>query len=320
LKLTIVNDNFFYKLTDGLLAKIRDAAPGIEITIADLRTATAADLNDPEIVYGRVPVHALGELHNLKWIHLGSSGSNGLNDISLYPDPDIILTKSSGTFGIPIAEHIIGMMLTLGRNFYHCFDKQREGTWSPVWSDYHEIYDSVVLVLGLGDIGTEVCRRLSGFGCRIIGFRKDHTVPHKLVSDVRPLSRLRESLPEADYIVLCLPGTAKTDKLIGHKEFALMKSNAMVINVGRGMVIDTDALIEALDTKKIAGAGLDVTEPEPLPAGHPLWTAPNVFITPHVSAGSQRTEERRVDIFVDLLKRYIAGEEMYNRVNFDEGY
>jgi len=320
LKISIITDFYFHTLSDTQLGEIQAAAPGYEISQVEQKEVTAADLMDSEIVFGRIPPHLLIELKNLKWLHLGSAGANGMTDISLYANKSVILTKSSGTFGIVVADYIIGAMISLSRSFGYYYDKQRNGEWCPKLPEFFDISGSTVLLVGLGSIGTEVSRRLSAFGCHIIGFRHDVSKPHEIVSDIRPLSRLRESLPEADYVILCAPGTAETNKRISHVEFDLMKKRAIVINVGRGMIIDTDALNDALRKQKIAGAGLDVTEPEPLPEGHPLWSAPNVFITPHVSALTQVTSERRLAIFVDLLKRYLTGQEMYNFVDFNAGY
>jgi phosphoglycerate dehydrogenase-like enzyme len=212
------------------------------------------------------------------------------------------------------------MMIALSRKFSFHYKAQQEGVWRQVWPETYDIVNSNVLVLGLGDIGTEVCERLSGFACNITGFRRDTSLLHEYTNEVRPLSRLRESLPDADYIIICLPGTAETANLIGREEFALMKKSAIIINIGRGSIIDTDALIDALNSKKIAGAGLDVTNPEPLPEGHPLWTAENVLITPHVSAASPTNVQRRLAIFTNLLKRYLSGQPMFNTVNFSAGY
>ena len=320
MKISIITDFYFQALTDAQLAEIQDAAPGALISQYEQKKVTAVDLIDSEIVFGRIPPHLLIMLENLKWLHLGSAGANGMTDISLYANKSVILTKSSGTFGIAVADYIIGTMISLSRSFGYYYDKQRDGEWSQKSLEYFDISGATVLIVGLGSIGTEVSKRLSAFGCHIIGFRRDVSKPHEIVSDIRPLSRLRESLPEADYIILCAPGTAETTKRVSYAEFNLMKKRAIIINVGRGMIIDTDALVEALRTQKIAGAALDVTEPEPLPEGHPLWSAPNVFITPHISALTQVTAERRFEIFIDLLKRYLAGQEMYNFVDFDAGY
>jgi len=259
-------------------------------------------------------------LPNLKWLHLPSAGSDNYNDISIYANPSIILTKSSGTFGIPIAESVVGMMIALSRGLMNYYDNQKNGLWESGTMDYPDIYGSTVFVLGLGDIGTEVCKRLSGFECNIIGFRRDVSVSCKYANEVLPISVLRERLPEADYIAVCLPGTKFTRNLISYDEFRLMKKRTVIVNIGRGSVINTEALVDALNTGKITGAGLDVTDPEPLPQEHPLWFAKNVLITPHVSAASDFNKERRLMIFIDLIKRYLSGQPLYNIVDFNTGY
>ena len=320
MKITVIYDYYFRELTDDLLATLHDAAQGATVATVQQSVVTVADLIDSDIVFGRIPPHLLIGLPNLKWLHLGSAGANGMTDRNLYANKSTLLTKSSGTFGIPIAEHIIGMMVALSRDFGYYYKKQAEGKWCSDFPHLLDIHGSTVFILGLGDIGTEVAKHLTGFGCKIVGFRRDASKIHETVSDVRSVSQLRESLPEADFILICTPGTKETEKLFGHEEFKIMKNTAIIINVGRGMVIDSDALAEALNKGQLAGAGLDVTEPEPLPEGHPLWNAPNLLITPHVSAATQVTSERRLMVFIDLLKRYLAGQELYNFVDFDAGY
>ena len=321
MKLSILHDEYFNEPTRSELRALEAEVPGVTVVYCGQWDLTCvADLIDSEVVLGRIPPKMLKELKNLKWHHLASAGANRFTDKSLYADPSIILTKSSGTFGIPIAEHTLGMMLSLSRHFTDHYKNQLNGVWRQSWPVTYELYDSNVLVLGLGDLGTEICKRLSGFGCHITGFRHDPSIPHELVDEVRPISMLRESLPYADYIIVCLPGTDDTMKLIGREEFHLMKERAIVINVGRGFIVDTDALVDALNNNLIAGAGLDVTDPEPLPPSHPLWYARNVIITPHESATSSEVGKRRLVIFTDLLKRYMNGQPMYNRVNFELGY
>jgi len=318
--LTIINDHYFRKLPDPLLQEIKDAAPGYTVTEVEQNGIEVKDLIDSDIVFGRIPPHLLIELPDLKWQHLASAGANGLMERSLYANKSMILTKSSGTFGISMAEHIIGMMIALGRDFGHYYKKQFEGKWDSYWPVLRDISGSTVLIIGLGDIGTEVSRHLSGFGCRLIGVRRNTHKPHDVVKDVRSLERLHEILPEADYVIICTPGTVETQNLFSYAEFDIMKSSAIIINVGRGMIIDSIALANALNEEKIYGAGLDVTEPEPLPDGHPLWNARNILITPHVSAATNVTTSRRALVFIELLKRYTAGQELNNFVDFDAGY
>ena len=320
MNITVIYDYFFKVLSEELLRQIRETAPDANVSEVEQDVVTVADLVDADVVYGRIPAHMLIELPKLKWQHLASAGANGLTDRALYANKSIILTKSSGTFGIPIAEYIVGMMIALSRDFGYYYKKQTENHWCDNTPDFRDIYGSTVLIFGLGDIGTEVGRHLSGFNCRFIGFRHDASKPHEIITDIRPISKLHESLPEADFIIVCAPGTTETENTFGSEEFKLMKNTAIIINVGRGMIIDGDALAEALNNEQIYAAGLDVTEPEPLPTEHPLWSARNAFITPHVSAITQLTTKRRVMIFLDLLKRYLNGQEMYNIVDFETGY
>ena len=320
MKVTILPDGFIVKYTEEVIADLKRAVPEAEINCIPANAAGLADLADSDVVYGWLPQELLKELKNLKWLHLPSAGANNYTDISLYANESVVLTNSSGTFGIPIAEHVIGMMIALGRNFSLYQNAQKECMWNRDRTQAIDIFNSNVLVLGLGDIGTQVCKRLAGFSCNIIGFRRDASVPHELVNEVRPMSRLRESLPEADFVIICLPGTDETRKVLGREEFSVIKNEAIVINIGRGTIIDTDALVDALNSGKVGGAGLDVTDPEPLPPDHPLWSAANVMITPHISSLSQLNDGRRLGIFTDLLKRYVAGQQLYNIVDFSSGY
>ena len=320
MKITLAYSQGFARLSEEFVERIRNTVPGAIISEIHESDVHVEDVVDSEIIFGRVPVEMLKSLPNLKWLHLFTAGADNMTDISLYANKSIILTKASGTYGVPIAEHVISMMSAISRNLEYYYNEQRKGLWSNETPKFLDIYGSTVLVLGLGDIGTEVCRRLYGFDCNIIGIRHNPSKSHELVQDVRPLSSLHECLPEADYVVICTPGTEKTSKLFGEKEFKLMKKNAIIVNIGRGSAIDTDALATALHTQEIYGAGLDVTDPEPLPSDHPLWNAPNTLITPHISGISPMMYERRLMIFIDLLKRYLNKEEMYNTVDFAEGY
>ena len=320
MKITIINDSAYLCNTEAEELLLKRTFPDLTISCVNRDSIDLEKIDDSEVIFGWVPAQLLKELRNLKWLHLPSAGANNYANLSLYANQSIILTKSSGTFGMAIAEHTLGMMLALSRKFAVHLNSQHEGEWRFGQLDVQEITGSNVLVLGLGNLGTEICKHLSGFGCHITGFRRDATVSHDFVNEVRPISRLRESLPEADYIVICLPATNETTKLIGQEEIALMKKRAIIVNVGRGSIIDTDALIDALNNKRIAGAGLDVTDPEPLPPGHPLWSAENVMITPHVSAVSSGNTVRIFSIFSDLLKLYASGQPMFNVIDFESGY
>lgn len=320
MKLSIVYSNWFRELPEGKLQAVKDSVKGLDISIFQQKTVTKEDLIESEVIYGAPPPEMLKELKNLKWLHLPSTGAREYADAALYASPTPILTNSSGAFGISMSEHVVGMMISLTRNFGKAFQNMKLGKWDRNKPEFPEIFGSKVVLLGLGKVGTEICKRLSCFNCKIIGFRRNLSRPHEWADEIHPISELHTFLPDADYIISCLPATAETEKLIGKQELALMKKRAILINVSRGSVVDTGALTEALRDHMIAGAGLDVTDPEPLPAEHPLWQMENVLITPHLSGSSEHKEERRLSILLDLLERYMSGQELYNLVNFSSNY
>jgi phosphoglycerate dehydrogenase-like enzyme len=306
--------------SEEILNEIRKSVPNVTIEHVTEEIHNIDTLLDSEVIFGSPPPAELKKLKNLKWLHILSAGADNYINKDLYANPTVILTKSSGTYGIPIAEHIIGMMLALSRNLTSFNDNQKSGLWKSGSLKFLDLYGSTVIVLGLGDIGTELSKRLAAFGCNIIGFRHNTSISCQYAKEILPISDFRKRLHEADYIAVCLPGTESTKNLISFEEFALMKQRAIITNIGRGTIINTDALLDALTSRKIKGAGLDVTDPEPLPADHPLWCLDNVLITPHVSGFSTLNDDRRLRIFGDLLSRYVKGEPLYNVVDFKWGY
>ena len=177
-------------------------------------------------------------------------------------------------------------------------------------------------VLGLGDIGGEFAKRAKALGARVIGVRRTGTDKPDFVDELIHTDKLDEYLPQADCVAITLPGTTATKGMFDAERMAKMKDGAILLNVGRGMIVDTDALCAALENGKLAGAGVDVTDPEPLPADHPLWKMENAVITPHISGGYhlQETHDRIVRIMAENLKRFLAGEPLRNVVDFSTGY
>lgn len=184
------------------------------------------------------------------------------------------------------------------------------------------IEGSRVLVVGLGDIGTAFARKMKALGCRTVGIKRRDGRKPEGVDDLYTLERLEQQLPKADIVALSLPGNADTYHLLSRERMAMLKKNAVILNVGRGMTLDTDALTDALREGRIAGAALDVTDPEPLPEDHPLWSMENVIITPHVSGGFSLPEtlEQILDICIANLECYLVGRPLRNIVDFETGY
>lgn len=219
----------------------------------------------------------------------------------------------------------MGLLLALARNFPDSVRQQDRANWSQqeLWDKPQhlaEINGHVLLIVGYGSIGRELAKRATAFDMRVWGVTRSGEGDGAHVEKLFPAARLHEALPEADYVVISAPETAVTKHLIGAAELAKMKRGARLINVGRGSLLDEDALIRALDSGALEGAAIDVAENEPLPAASPLWKAPNLFITPHTSALSDRLWKRQTALLVELLERWFDGREMFNVVDLSRGY
>lgn len=304
----------WFQLWDQHLKQIRAVAPDAEITVKPMVELTAADVDLAEIIFG-FPGKELfvDSAKRLRWIQLASAGADRL----INTRPDVILTNASGTFGIPIAEWVIGAMVILSRHFHIYRDRQKQARWEGMPAA-KEICGSTVGILGLGDIGQEVARRAKAMGARVIGSRRTAAPPPEGVETLIPIDDL---LPQVDFLVMALPGTAETQRIMSAERLQLMKQGSFLLNVGRGTSIDEQALIEVLKSGHLAGAALDVTAVEPLPADSPLWQMEQVVITPHCSGRSlEANADRRMTIFLDNLKRYMNGEPLRNVVDRAAGY
>lgn len=297
--------------------------PMIEWRFKPNGTHTMDDMLWCDAVTGHPPRDELRRAPNVKWVHIQSAGVDGYADRSVYAREDVIVTRTADTFGVAIAEHTLGMMLALVREFPYYMRRQAEHAWGrrePHGAARSELGGAVVLMLGMGSLAGELLPLLAPFGCEIIGVRRDASKPAAGYDAVYATQELKDALARADFVVSTLPLTAATRHILGEQEFAAMKRGAFLVNVGRGGTVDHDALASALASGYLGGAGLDVTEPEPLPADSPLWDLPNVFITPHSSGLSTETWRRRAELLASQCERYLAGEELLWRVDFEAGY
>jgi phosphoglycerate dehydrogenase-like enzyme len=235
---------------------------------------------------------------------------------------EIVVTNMQGIHGPAIAEHVFGMLLTLTRDIGYHQDPSRRGEWNRGGSGREAIALSgrTMLVVGLGGIGSEVARRAKGFDMEVLATRRSRKAPPAYVDRQGTGADLDALLPLADVVVLCVPLTEETEGMIDARTLGLMKRGAYLINIARGKVVDTDALVAALESGQLAGAGLDGTEPEPLTPGHRLWNLPNVVITPHVASRAALTGERREALLEENLRRFGAGESLLNVVDKAAGY
>ena len=268
-----------------------------------------------DIIIGDIPRKYYGRLDDLKWLQLTSAGSDKI----VYGgavSKDTLLTNASGAFGEIIAEYVIGGILCLYRDLFSYRNNQRKKIWYDTKIE-RMIFGSRVLILGCGNIGQCVSERLRAFGAFTAGVRRSRE-KCAAFDETYSVELLDGLLPLADIIVCALPKTLETEHLLNRERLSLVKKDALVVNVGRGSVIDTDALYEKLESGQLYGAVLDVFEREPLEESSPLWEMENVLITPHISGvsfgHSARTERLVAEICAENLRRYTAGEPLKNIV------
>ncbi len=278
------------------------------------------DIGSAEVVIGEPRTERIREAKNLKFIQMTWAGAD-IYTRGGFPQ-GIKIANASGAFGSVIAEYVIGAILCVYRRFSEYIENQKACIWRDAGAE-RTIEGKTALILGTGDIGSNIAKRLSAFGTKNIGIRRTGE-PAQYFDEMYTLSNIDALLPRADLVIGCLPNTKETGHILNYDRLCLMKSDALFINVGRGSLIDTDALIRALEERRIAGAILDVLENEPLAADSPLWSMPNVLITPHISGrgfGHDPATERKIwDICLENLRRYIAGEDIINEVDMNLGY
>lgn len=259
----------------------------------------------------------------LYWIQIFSAGAESCIAEVAKTRRDLLLTNMQRVTGPQIAEHAMGLALALTRGLAPHIRAQEKGEWNPgrvPMNERRELGGRTLMLVGLGGIGTEVGRRAAAFGMRVTAIRASKRSGPDFVAEVAQPDQLMRLAAEADVVVNSVPLTNQTDGLFDAEFFAAMKSSAYFINVGRGRSVITPELVAALQAGEIAGAGLDVTEPEPLPADHPLWQMQNVIITPHIAASSDRTLERIFLVVRENLRRYVNGEPMLSVVDVERGY
>jgi phosphoglycerate dehydrogenase-like enzyme len=302
------------------LGEVLDDVELVAVTTEEEAVAAAPGA-DAIIGFCSAPILEAGP--DIRWIQLPYAGAERCVAIPAVRERDILVTNAQRIYGPEIAEHVLAMTLMFSRGLYVYYPEQQAGRWSRgavpeerLW----ELGGKTMLVAGLGGIGTETARRAHALGMNVIATRGSRREGPDFVSYVGLADELPELAERADVVVNATPLTPATRGLFDADFFARMKPTAYFINVGRGASVVTDDLVAALRNGAIAGAGLDVTDPEPLPAGHPLWSMPNVIITPHISAGSDVRLGRLWIVMRENLRRYAAGDRMLSVVDVERGY
>jgi len=278
-------------------------------------------IEDAEVLIARCTPRIIREAENLRWLQDSRHGVNSCM-IPEIQDKPFILTNAQHSSGPPMADHVIAMMTMLTRGLHNFYRIQPQGVWKdrPIDFPMLELTDKIMLIVGLGGVGVEVARRAHGLGMRVIGIRRSSREGPVFVEYVGLPDELYELAGRADVIVNALPLTSETRGLFDTTFFDAAKPGTYFISVGRGASTVTVDLIAALKDGRLTAAGLDVTDPEPLPAGHELWSLPNVIITPHVSATTDQGRWRRWTITLENLRRYVNGDKMLNVVDVAQGY
>ena len=300
------------------LHRLADLATGLDVRYLPDGRMTERHIASAEIIFGSPDPALLQSAPRLKWLHLPSAGADPYTDLRLYANNGITLTTSAGVYGVPMAEHILMLFLMLARGVRFSGEAGNTSGADP-WSQ-RELHGATVLLLGLGDVGRTLAARLSSFGTITLGMRRNLWDKPPNVDELFDIFSIDQALARADFVACSLPLTPETAGLLNKTMFEIMKPGAIFVNVGRGAVVDTAALTEVLATGRLAGAGLDVTDPDLLPPSHPLRSLPNVILTEHTAGESLNVPSRRLALFEKQLVRYLSGRSLHNTVDFFRGY
>ena len=304
------------------LDDIRAMLPGIEVIGVRSDTEAVANAGAADAVIGWCSDPLIAAAENAVWVQIFSAGAERCLSVDRIADKSVVLTNMQKMSSPVIAEHVIAMTLSLARGLPQFAKGMHSGEWrrGPGITDgMQSIAGKTMLVVGLGGIGTEVARRAAALDMRVLGTRRSSREGPEFVAYVGLSGELHELAVEADFIVNALPLTAETTGIFDEEFFSAAKRGAHFINVGRGRSVVTNDLVAALMSGQIAGAALDVTEPEPLPADHPLWRMDNVIITPHVSSRGGNLARHSM-LLMENLRRFVAGDALLNVVDPELGY
>ena len=287
---------------------LKSKAPTAQWIFTPADKVSAEVANDADAIIGNIAPKMIQNSSNLKWLQLNSAGTDGYTNKGAIPK-ETILTNATGAYGLAISEHMVGMVLCMMKKL----GEYKLDTNEHVWNDrgpVKSIYESKTLVVGCGDIGGEFAKRMNALGSKVTGIRRNIKVVPDYLEKMCTMDEFEECIKDADIVASALPSSPETIHLYNEKTFALMKEGAFFVNVGRGNAVDQLALANALNSGHLAGAAVDVTDPEPLPADHPLYSAKNILITPHVSGGYHlaETHNRIIGIAAANLELFLKGE------------
>ena len=323
----------FPAIDETRLQRLNERACSLEIINCDDSANASEFMATADAFFGKLTPELLAHARRLRWVQSPTASLEHYLFPELIAHP-CVLTNMRGLFSDVIADHVFGLVLCFARNLHAYIRRQIRSEWAPVGGEserslfssgpatvsdidrrHQHLADMTLGVIGAGEIGREVLRRAAAFGMRRLAIDPLCDSVPGVLDDVWPTSRLNDLLAESDYVVIAAPHTPETTKLFRTPQFEAMKRSAVLINIGRGAIVDLADLTAALQNGLIAGAGLDVFETEPLPAEHPLWRMDNVIITPHVAGASPRIAERHLATLLENVRRFVANEPLLNVVD-----
>jgi len=300
-------------------AQILEAAgPGSRLVETRDPAQQKAEIADTDVLFGRVSPEVLSQARRLRYYQSIGAGVDAILTPELV-ESDVVLASEKGGVGIHLAEHALALLLALARGLHTALRRPDYGLRETIRREQWELWEQTMGIVGFGGTGREVARRALGFGMRVLAVDIEDVPPEPGVTLWRN-DRLNDLLAESDAVVIALPLTKATHHLFTRDLFRRMRPHALLINVTRGAIVYGEDLLIALEQGLIGGAGLDVTDPEPLPAGHPLWTHPRVIVTPHTAGGSPRRAGRVIATFCENLRRLQAGQPLLAVIDKRKGY
>jgi len=306
-------------LDDSAVAELRRSAPPGVRLVAPLPDQFAAEIaNADALISPQLTREMLHAARQLRWVQILNAGAE--DAVPLVKETSITLTNLKVVLGPEVADHAMALLLSLTRGLYETIPAR--GKWEPPENvgQLTELRGRTAVIVGAGGVGTQIAERAAAFGMTIIGVDPMDTTPGTFIKQMVKPNQLDTVLPLADVVFVTAPGTSGTKGMIGATQFQEMKRGAYFIAVSRGTVYSMDALVQALASHRLAGAGVDVTEPEPLPRNHPLWKFRNVVITPHIAGASDRSLARVLELLRANIGRFATGEPLLNMVDKNQGF
>jgi phosphoglycerate dehydrogenase-like enzyme len=304
------------------LADLQRQHAGVEFVMPEDRAQAPALMSEVDALFGQLTPDEFANSRQLRWVQSSSAGVEWMATVPGFVDSDIVVTNMRGAHAATIAEHTFAMLLALTRNLPGMASAQGQHSWARGEAIQRTIgvKGLTIGIVGFGNIGRAIAHRAVGFEMNVLAVDCEQVPPGEGVEEVWPLDRLDEMCKRVDVLAISAPITPRSRGMIGRSQLRAMRRGSYVLQVSRGAIVDEPALVDALEEGHLSGAGLDVTATEPLPVGDPLWTAPNLVITPHASAHSALTTELVYSILSENVGRYVRGEPLLNVVDKQRGY